>query len=158
MMVKLVLIFNCFSYLVVDWNELINCFFVFIVCQIFIDLVFVFFVFLKINDIEWCEVQNFVKGIVNVYNIFYQGIYVGVLFYLFQVIMEMKFNWYFYVLDVLNVIDNIYSEVKSYKGICMDDVLEIVNYELFIFMGGLCEQIVKVMIVLVLDFVVDVKS
>lgn len=157
-MVKLVLIFNYFSYLVVDWNELINCFFLFIVCQIFIDLVFVFFVLLKINDIEWCEVQNFVKGIVNVYNIFYQGIYVGVLFYLFQVIMEMKFNWYFYVLDVLNVIDNIYLEVKSYKGICMDDVLEIVNYELFIFMGGLCEQIVKVMIVLVLDFVVDVKS
>ncbi|XP_068700145.1 uncharacterized protein [Montipora foliosa] len=127
-------------------------------CQISTDLAFVLPVSSKINDTEWREVQNFVKGIANAYNISYQGTHVGVLSYSSQATMEMKFNRYFYASDVLNAIDNIYPEAESYKGTRMDDALEIANYELFTPTGGSREQIAKVMIVLVSDPVADAKS
>ena len=72
--------------------------------------------------------------------------------------MEMKFNRYFYASDVLNAIDNIYPEARSYQGTRMDDAMEIANYELFTPTGGSRDQITKVMIVLVSDPVADAKS
>lgn len=82
----------------------------------------------------------------------------GVLSYSAQATMEMKFNRYFYASDVLNAIDNIYPEARSYQGTRMDDAMEIANYELFTPTGGSRDQISKVMIVLVSDPVADAKS
>ena len=72
--------------------------------------------------------------------------------------MEMKFNRYFYPTDVLNAIDNIYPEAKSYQGTRMDDALEIANYELFTPTGGSRDQITKTMIVVVSDRLGGEKS
>ncbi|XP_074627228.1 uncharacterized protein LOC141885237 isoform X4 [Acropora palmata] len=127
-------------------------------CQIATDLAFVLPVSSKINDTEWREVQNFVKGVANAFNISYEGTHVGVLSYSAQATMEMKFNRYFYASDVLNAIDNIYPEARSYQGTRMDDAMEIANYELFTPTGGSRDQISKVMIVLVSDPVADAKS
>ena len=71
--------------------------------------------------------------------------------------MELKFNRYYYQNDVLNAIDNIYPEAKSYQGTRMDDALEIANYELFTPTGGSRDQITKTMVVLVSDPLVDAK-
>lgn len=144
-----------------DKNKLtviLSFFFPFIACQIATDLAFVLPVSSKINDTEWREVQNFVKGVANAFNISYQGTHVGVLSYSAQATMEMKFNRYFYASDVLNAIDNIYPEARSYQGTRMDDAMEIANYELFTPTGGSRDQISKVMIVLVSDPVADAKS
>ena len=129
----------------------------FIACQISTDLAFVLPVSSKINDTEWREVQNFVKGVANAFNISYAGTHVGVLSYSSQATMEMKFNRYYYQSDVLNAIDNIYPEAKSDQGTRMDDAMEIANYELFTPTGGSRDLITKTMIVLVSDHVGDAK-
>lgn len=131
---------------------------VFVACQIATDLAFVLPVSSKINDTEWREVQNFAKGVANAFNISYHGTHVGVLSYSSQATMEMKFNRYFYPTDVLNAIDNIYPEAKSYQGTRMDDALEIANYELFTPTGGSRDQITKTMIVVVSDRLGGEKS
>jgi len=129
----------------------------FLACQIATDLAFVLPVSSKINDTEWREVQNFVKGVANAFNISYHGTHIGVLSYSSQATMEMKFNRYYYQSDVLNAIDNIYPEASSYQGTRMDDALEIANYELFTPTGGSRDQITKTMIVLVSDRLSDAK-
>ncbi|KAL9971012.1 hypothetical protein ACROYT_G023488 [Oculina patagonica] len=126
-------------------------------CQLATDLAFVLPVSSKINDTEWREVQNFVKGVANAFNISFPGTHVGVLSYSSQATMEMKFNRYYYQSDVLNAIDNIYPEAKSDQGTRLDDALEIANYELFTPAGGSRDQITKTLVVLVSDKLNDGK-
>lgn len=120
-------------------------------CQLATDLAFILPVSSKINDTEWREVQNFVKGVANAFNISYPGTHVGVLSYSSQATMEMKFNRYYYHSDVLNAIDNIFPEAKSDHGTRLDDALEIANYELFTPAGGSRDQVTKTLVVLVSD-------
>lgn len=126
-------------------------------CQLATDLAFILPVSSKINDTEWREVQNFVKGVANAFNISYPGTHVGVLSYSSQATMEMKFNRYYYHSDVLNAIDNIFPEAKSDQGTRLDDALEIANYELFTPAGGSRDQVTKTLVVLVSDKLNDGK-
>ena len=126
-------------------------------CQLATDLAFILPVSSKINDTEWREVQNFVKGVANAFNISYPGTHVGVLSYSSQATMEMKFNRYYYHSDVLNAIDNIFPEAKSSQGTRLDDALEIANYELFTPAGGSRDQVTKTLVVLVSDKLSDGK-
>ena len=129
----------------------------FLACQVATDLGFVLPVSANIKDTEWRDVQNFVKGVANAFNISYLGTHVGVLSYSSQATMEMKFNRYYFQSDVLNAIDNIYPEAKSNQGTKLDDALEIANYELFTTSGGSRGDITKSLVVLVSSKLADEK-
>lgn len=101
----------------------------------------------KIKDIEWKEVQNFVKGVANSFNVSYTSTHIGILSYSSQATMEMKLNRYYYPQDIFNVVDNLYPEAESSQGTRLDDALRIANYELFTPSGGSRDRFPKILVV-----------
>lgn len=103
----------------------------FLGCQSPTDLGFVIPISSNIKDIEWRDVQNFIKGTANAFNVSYDNTHVGLVSYSNMATLELKFNRYYYQQDIFNMLDNVFPEASSDPGTRLDDALQVANYELF---------------------------
>jgi len=100
-------------------------------CSSRTDLAFAVPISSKIKDTEWRDVQNFVKGTANAFNVSYDNTHVGLVSYSNMATLEMKFNRYYYQQDIFAMLDNVFPEAASDAGTRLDDALQVANYELF---------------------------
>ncbi|XP_048581714.1 uncharacterized protein LOC5511228 isoform X2 [Nematostella vectensis] len=112
------------------------------------DLAFAIPLSSNIKDRDWHHIQNFVKGTIGAFNITYDGTHIGILSYSSLATMELRFNRFFYVEDIMNKIDQIYPEANSEEGTRLDDALQVANYELFNPSSGSRDNVAKSLVVL----------
>lgn len=108
------------------------------VCDIIVDVVFLFDFFGSIIGCDWKLLLDFVKSLVEVFNVFLSGFYVVLILYVLYVVVNFWFNMLigdkFNFLEINKIVD----KIGYYKGyIYMDRVLEFVDKEIFSERGGM---------------------
>lgn len=99
-------------------------------CEVFVDIVFLLDFFVSLGECGYQKMKDFVKVVVNIFEIGLMIICVGVIIYGIDVIMVVCF------VDVLNnVIFNVVVDIMLYlRGeICIDKVLYFVYFELLLY-------------------------
>ena len=69
-------------------------------CNLALDLGFALPVSSDIKDMEWKNIQDFVKSTTNAFNVSYFGAHIGLVSYSSLATLELKLNRYYYANDI----------------------------------------------------------
>lgn len=67
-------------------------FFIEEVCKVIVDLVFLIDFFGSISGCNWRLLKVFIKDVIDVFDVFFKGIYIVFVFYLLRLVVDYWFN------------------------------------------------------------------